>query len=123
MNWFEADDYCSHLTPGAGLAEITNNFTQMLLSGAILNFKYHFDKFWIGGYTDNIENIAVNFYSKQYTKLYVYVKLWQNVHLIFNRIGLLVGTDLELVLNQEKVILLILIQHGLKESGEIMMPF
>ena len=82
MNWFEADDYCSHLTPGAGLAEITNNFTQMLLSGAILNFKYHFDKFWIGGYTDNIENIAVNFYSKQYTKLYVYVKLWQNVHLI-----------------------------------------
>ena len=122
MNWFEADDYCSHLTPGAGLAEITNNFTQMLLSGAILNFKYHFDKFWIGGYTDNIENIAVNFCTKRYTN-FMYDKIVTKCAFNFDRIGLLVGTDPELVLNQEKVILLILIQHGLKESGEIMMPF
>ena len=122
MNWFEADDYCSHLTPGAGLAEITNNFTQMLLSGAILNFKYHFDKFWIGGYTDNIENIAVNFCTKRYTN-FMYDKIVTKCAFNFDRIGLLVGTDLESVLNQEKVISLILIQHGLKDSGEIMMPF
>ena len=121
MNWFEADDYCSHLTPGAGLAEITNNFTQMLLSGAILNFKYHFDKFWIGGYTDNIENIAVKFYTKMYR--FFVCRIVTKCVFNFDRIGLLVGTDLELVLNQEKVISLILIQHGLRDNGEIMMPF
>ena len=121
MNWFEADDYCSHLTPGAGLAEITNNFTQMLLSGAILNFKYHLDKFWIGGYTDNIENIAVKFYTKMYR--FFVCRIVTKCVFNFDRIGLLVGTDLELVLNQEKVISLILIQHGLRDNGEIMMPF
>ena len=121
MNWFEADDYCSHLTPGAGLAEITNNFTQMLLSGAILNFKYHLDKFWIGGYTDNIENIAVkNFLLNEFHGL---CKIVAKYAFYFDRIAHLVGTDLELVSNQEKVILPILTQHGKKDSGEIMMPF